>query len=332
MLLQQLNNDCISEIVSHLNFKYWDHFKNTSKIFSSLINEQKYNIKMCIDDTWGNITISGKKYNHHYFGEVIKPKKIYKKAQHGYIRHGYGVYTKQTGKYTKTVYRGYFINNVLQSNYHEEYIRDSFTYRNGPFKGTFVEGIRFKKYNYTMSFLDGLKNNCTIISYSGGWKNNKPHGFGYTRELAKYSKYSTTYNPLDRNINHENGIITHYGTYVNGIKHDIFEERWLSRNPFSKYIRFVNYDMGKPINRSVYICRNFFPTQCLDTKVIIYDYEKNTKQVIVNKDEVYFTCKNINLQTFEINKLQQEIIDPFDRDTTNECDCCICSNIQEFSY
>ena len=79
MLLQQLNNDCISEIVSHLNFKYWDHFKNTSKIYSSLINEQKYNIKMCIDDTWGNITISGKKYNHHYFGEVIKPKKYTKK-------------------------------------------------------------------------------------------------------------------------------------------------------------------------------------------------------------------------------------------------------------
>ena len=132
-MLSLLNNDCICEIASYLDFRNWHKFKNTSNIVNNIVYD-KNNIKSCYNGTWGCTKINGKEYQNHYFGGVIKSKKKLKKSQDGYVKHGIGIFTKQIGKYTYEIYRGLFFNNILQSNHYTSYVRKEFTYSNGPYK------------------------------------------------------------------------------------------------------------------------------------------------------------------------------------------------------
>lgn len=321
-MLSKLNYDCISNVATHLDFKNWHNFKNCSNELIDIVKD-KNQIKNSYNGDWGSINIKGKKYNHHYFGSVIKPKKTYKKSQNGLIRHGMGIFTKRIGKYTYEIYRGLFFNDKLQVNHYITYVREEFTYKSGPYEGQLVPGITINKFNYLFTFGIGYnKHSDYLIKYIGAWNNNQPDGFGYSKELVLHSNYNKSYNPLNIQLPVYNHFIESYGTWKNGIKHGIFEERWSVTSPYHKYIRYVLYEDGKPINKSIYICRFLNLTLC--SFVVIHDINNDTwKREYIN--DVSFNCKNISIDYFSVTKVQNEIVDPFDTDTCHECSCKICN-------
>ena len=82
------------------------------------------------------------------------------------------------------------------------------------------------------------------------------------------------------------------------------------------------YEDGKLINKSTYICRFLNLTLC--SFVVIHDINNDTwKREYINN--VSFNCKNISIDYFSVTKVQNEIVDPFDTDTCNECSCKICN-------
>lgn len=318
-----LNFDCITEIGSHLDFKNYHNLKNTSKFINELVND-KNNIKCCYNGEWGTTSVSGKKYTNHYFGEVIIPKKNYTKSINGFIRHGIGIFTKRLGKYTVEVYRGLYYFDKLKSNHFMTYIRNSFTYKNGPYKGEVMPELTLEKFNYTFSFADTQLNSDYLIKYNGGWKDKKPHGFGYSKELVRNNNYNKFYNPQKFQLSVQHGFIEHYGTWKNGLKHGLFEERWNIVSPYNKYIRYVTYHEGNPIGKSIYICRRItWQTNQQGTVVLTHDIDNNTidKKYI---NDINFFCKNICFQTFVVNKLQTIIDYPFDTEKCNNCKCKLC--------
>ena len=93
--------------------KNWHNFKNCSNELINIVKD-KNQIKNSYNGDWGSINIKGKKYNHHYFGSVIKPKKTYKKSQNGLIRHGMGIFTK---KELESILMKFTVDYSLMTNY-----------------------------------------------------------------------------------------------------------------------------------------------------------------------------------------------------------------------
>lgn len=288
-MLEQINYDCICEIVKILSIKNWNIFRSTShftKNITDFLDISKLN--NTIDIEIGSKKINGKLLPIHYTGEYTKRKnqtKIYK--------HGLGIYTVPIAKNSQNIYKGEFYNNRLQS--HVIVYKRSRIKKN-PIVNHFYE-------------INDIKNR---FKYSGGWLNGNPHGDGLL--IKKNRQYLSEKGHWKNGI--KDGLFQLKGTFTKTKTNSGVEIK-------GDYVYYVNYKNGIKDGLKI-LYSNMHFVEYEPFKFTMFTHfsikDKNQKHLLYKGN--YVDCKFISFQIFD----EKKPINPFNFQH-EKCGCQLCKQL-----
>ena len=313
----QLPFDVLFEISTHLSYKSHSLFSQTCLTNSSVINKEQL---LC---SYYEKNVKENDLYDEYTGEyklVTKNDKIKK------IKHGYGKFTKKTGKNIIRIYQGLFKNNV-PINYLFTYRTIQHTTKTGrlieetnkqyiSLKNQPEKSIKIQLPTVTKN-LKLYKDN--LIKYFGEGHANIKHGYGVIREMHDSGSEMLTYCNFVNDVKH--GFAT---SYIN----DGFS------NPCIQKRIYCQYNMGTKTNNEYVLTKTFTIhnftnySYTLENDLTIYDLSDGKQLKTCVKSNTITFCKNYLFNNMYISEKKDGILKEIPYiDALKPCPCKFCKAI-----